>query len=121
MGVVNKINEYLTCGGLFNPELMEHEKVKDLILECKDEITRLNTIVERGDDIANNWENNCYQEAVHYNWLDDQNTKLQDLLNETYSLLQLIDSRKCPSDINEKNFKMLQKLKDSGYVYYFGK
>lgn len=84
-------------------------------------VNDLESIIERGDEIRNNWENNEYQEAVHYNWLDDQNVKLQELLNESYSLLQFIDSRKCPSDINEKTFKMIQKLKDSGYVYYFGK
>jgi hypothetical protein len=33
---IDKINNYLQVGGLFNPELMEHHKVRDLLLECRD-------------------------------------------------------------------------------------
>lgn len=39
--VVEQITQYLTAGGFFNPELMEHEKVLDLLIKCRDEITRL--------------------------------------------------------------------------------
>lgn len=38
---VDKITEYLVAGGLFNPELMEHDKVRDLLMECRSEIERL--------------------------------------------------------------------------------
>lgn len=38
---LNKISNYLQVGGLFNPELMEHHKVSDLLLECRNEIERL--------------------------------------------------------------------------------
>ncbi len=31
-----RITEYLCAGGLFNPELMEHEKVRDLLMDCRD-------------------------------------------------------------------------------------
>jgi hypothetical protein len=44
MRVLDRIQSYLSNGGLFNPELMEHEKVRDLILECKDELIELNKI-----------------------------------------------------------------------------
>jgi len=33
--VYEKINNYLASGGLVNPELMEHEKVRDLLIECR--------------------------------------------------------------------------------------
>ena len=36
-----RINDYLSCGGLFNPELMEHEKVRALLLDCREEIVDL--------------------------------------------------------------------------------
>ena len=36
-----RINDYLSCGGLFNPELMEHEKVRALLLDCREEIMDL--------------------------------------------------------------------------------
>jgi hypothetical protein len=32
----DRIKEYLSSGGLFNPELMEHEKVRDLLLNIRD-------------------------------------------------------------------------------------
>ena len=35
------IKEYLGNGGLFNPEMMEHEKVRDLIMACREEIKLL--------------------------------------------------------------------------------
>lgn len=38
--VVQRINEYLGNGGLFNPEMMDHEKVRDLLLDCREHITR---------------------------------------------------------------------------------
>ena len=39
--LVDKITEYLTAGGLFNPELMEHDKVRDLLIECRKELERM--------------------------------------------------------------------------------
>lgn len=38
--ILDKIENYLGNGGLFNPELMEHEKVRDLIMDCKEEIQK---------------------------------------------------------------------------------
>ena len=34
--LVDLITEYLSSGGLFNPELMDHEAVRDLLIECKE-------------------------------------------------------------------------------------
>lgn len=44
---INKITEYLEAGGLFNPELMEHDKVRDLLIESRIELERLQDIVTR--------------------------------------------------------------------------
>jgi hypothetical protein len=33
--LIGRITEYLSAGGLFNPELMEHQKVRDLLIECR--------------------------------------------------------------------------------------
>ena len=33
--LLDRIQKYLECGGLFNPECMEHDKVRDLIMACK--------------------------------------------------------------------------------------
>ena len=41
----DKVKEYLSVGGLFNPECMEHEKVRDLMIELQSEIKGLRGIV----------------------------------------------------------------------------
>jgi len=33
--LVDRITQYLSAGGLFNPELMEHQKVRDLLIDCR--------------------------------------------------------------------------------------
>ena len=38
--LVARITEYLVAGGLFNPEMMEHEKVRDLLMDCRDALTQ---------------------------------------------------------------------------------
>lgn len=38
--LLQRIQEYLEVGGLFNPELMEHDKVRDLIIDCRDYIEK---------------------------------------------------------------------------------
>jgi len=39
--VLDGVRDYLASGGLFNPELMDHQRTRDLIIECRDEIERL--------------------------------------------------------------------------------
>lgn len=34
--LTNRITEYLSRGGLFNPEIMEHDKVRDLLIDIRD-------------------------------------------------------------------------------------
>lgn len=36
-----RIRDYLSLGGLFNPELANHDAVRDLIIACRTEIERL--------------------------------------------------------------------------------
>jgi hypothetical protein len=36
--LLNRIQDYLSNGGLFNPELMEPDKVRALLLDCRDHI-----------------------------------------------------------------------------------
>jgi len=37
--LIERIQSYLENGGMFNPELMEHEKVRKLLLDCREYIT----------------------------------------------------------------------------------
>lgn len=36
--VLLRIQEYLANGGFFNPEMMDHQKVRDLLMDCRDDI-----------------------------------------------------------------------------------
>jgi|694.fasta_scaffold30562_11 hypothetical protein len=38
--LIQRITNYLAAGGLVNPELMEHEKVRDLLIDCRDELAK---------------------------------------------------------------------------------
>jgi len=38
--VVNKIENYLELGGLFNPELVNYEEVRDLLIAARDQLFR---------------------------------------------------------------------------------
>jgi hypothetical protein len=42
--LVLTITEYLSVGGLFNPEFMEHDKVRDLLIACRDELQRIHKL-----------------------------------------------------------------------------
>lgn len=35
-----RIQNYLESGGLFNPEMMEHDKVRDLIMDIREHLQR---------------------------------------------------------------------------------
>lgn len=39
--VCDRITAYLVSGGLFNPEQAIHDRVRDLLIDCRDEIERL--------------------------------------------------------------------------------
>ena len=36
--VPKRVTEYLSAGGLFNPELMDHEAVRDILIDARDVI-----------------------------------------------------------------------------------
>lgn len=36
--ILERIQSYLNNGGFFNPELMDHEAVRDLILDIRDHL-----------------------------------------------------------------------------------
>ena len=42
MDLILRINAYLAGGGLFNPELAKHDGVRDLLIECRAELSAAN-------------------------------------------------------------------------------
>jgi hypothetical protein len=57
---MNEITEYLSVGGLTNPELMEHDKVRDLLIHCRSSFrklqARLAELEAERDDYRKRWE-----------------------------------------------------------------
>lgn len=41
MDIVELCTDYLSNGGLFNPELAIHDRVRDLVIDCRSEIEKL--------------------------------------------------------------------------------
>lgn len=66
---IEKIDNYLKMGGLFNPELMEHHKVSDLLLECRNKLTKANADIEqlRSDLDKSRWDHNNTVILAEYN------------------------------------------------------
>ena len=38
--LVERITEYLSKGGLFNPEEMDHDKVRTLLIDCREHLSK---------------------------------------------------------------------------------
>ena len=43
VGIAERITEYLSVGGLVNPEQMEHDRVRKLLLDCREAIAAART------------------------------------------------------------------------------
>lgn len=41
MSLIERIQDYLANGGLFNPEMMEHDKVRALLLDCREALVQV--------------------------------------------------------------------------------
>ena len=57
MDLLNRINDYLVKGGLFNPENMEHEKVQQLLLDIRDYLQHPPTTMNQ--PFVNKWYDRC--------------------------------------------------------------
>ena len=47
MDIVERCSNYLSSGGLFNPEFADHDAVRDLVINCRDEIERLREALKK--------------------------------------------------------------------------
>jgi hypothetical protein len=56
-----RITNYMENGGFFNPEAMEHDKVRDLLIDCRDELQRLRADSERLDWLEHEPETEMHQ------------------------------------------------------------
>ena len=45
-GICLRITDYLVSGGMFNPELANHDAVRDLLVDAREELMRANLPAE---------------------------------------------------------------------------
>lgn len=76
--IVNELNPDCPDSGCYiDLHCSLYELVMRQLKNRDQEIERLKAIIERGSEIRNNWENNEYQEASYYTWLDDENRRIE--------------------------------------------
>jgi len=74
--LTEQTREYLQLGGLFNPELMEHDKVRDMILKLSKSLPDLIAVAEAAEAAHKRWESKDWKElegtAFYMNALRDK-------------------------------------------------
>ena len=78
--VVDRTNEYLTLGGLFNPEMANHVAVRDLIIDCRNEIKRLRRYEGMVNFIKNDYHELSHEKAYYQR--DDWKKLCKELIEE---------------------------------------
>lgn len=108
-----QIADYLSNGGLFNPEMMEHEKVRDLIIDCRDLVEsqqreieelkrdkeKLTSFINRFGDKATDvfdqmLKGQWVDDHGHYVWLNISMIELKQVIEDVLDNRQAIDARK---------------------------
>ena len=77
----DRITEYVLHGGLYNPELMQHEKVRELLIDCRDEIERLRLTDEERAAIEESMRQNVESDCISTGKAQEINATLRSLLS----------------------------------------
>jgi chromosome segregation ATPase len=80
--ILNGVRDYLSSGGLFNPELMDHQRTRDLIIECRDEIEQLQQKLATKKNQVEQYRNAFTRDAVHIFKQRTEIEVLRDQLNQ---------------------------------------
>ena len=72
-----RITNYLASGGLFNPEMAIHEKVRDLLIECREELevseselSSLRSRLASAEELADKWDEEANRRNRDGAWCD---------------------------------------------------
>ena len=82
------IKDYLTAGGLFNPEFMDHAAVRDLIFECRDALESSEGLLRQAIDALRALQRQALQSSVN-----DGNEWGEEALEMTRTVLALAKDR----------------------------
>lgn len=94
MNVLERIDEYLQLGGLFNPELANHQAVSKLIIDCRDLIKDLIEQIEDSDKMLFN-QSQTIKEQHEINERCNQTIKELRFVNVMESEMARVASVKC--------------------------
>jgi hypothetical protein len=64
MDIIERCKDYLSSGGLFDPDLVNHDKVRDLIIDCRDEIKRLRKNAEQDARYLSAYHRICQKHGI---------------------------------------------------------
>lgn len=67
-----RITDYLCSGGLFNPELANHDAVRDLLIDARDALTAERERAERLMERLQQESERCDKEISQRIWADDE-------------------------------------------------
>lgn len=59
--VSDRITAYLASGGLFNPELANHDAVRDLLMDARAQLDLLASVEGASDEIVRELPESCYE------------------------------------------------------------
>ena len=65
---VKRITDYLSNGGLFNPEYADHVAVRDLLIDCRIRIEELEAEVEKLKQLLNDGHSSLLKENEQLRW-----------------------------------------------------
>lgn len=91
--VEESITAYLCGGGLFNPELANHDAVRDLLIDCRDDLTALRQSAKKGAEESERL-NLTARQALQAE-INERDTKIFDLNNQIacqYEPVATVDS-----------------------------
>lgn len=102
----DQITEYLSVGGLFNPEMMnqtQHEAVRDTLIKARDDIQRLErynaALREQVEELDAKWkmaEDQCFDQVGKIGELERENAALR---AERDAARKLLDTHVLRSDL----------------------
>lgn len=82
----DRIKEYLEKGGLFNPEMMEHEKVRALLIDCMEGLLNRKHALDRTREDRDIWRWRAEKsEAVMLCDENDARRALEDIVRGDYA------------------------------------
>lgn len=91
--ILESISRYLQLGGLFNPELMDHAKVRDMIIACRDRIEALEAERDEYRRFATHWHSQCQAVATVLSLPEPEGTNHAECVRSAFEAAEAREAR----------------------------